>query len=186
MSATFTIVNAAALREARAAVFRRRESTIDDEARRYTLRDWEHTLRHYTAAARATVERLPESAFQPQPDDPEGNPVWSAGQIVGHLFEAQVNIFFRAIRQAAGIDAAREATELTTAPLTTHTDREDALAILTAADDDIDALFAHLNIGIDLTAQHDIEPFGQIGIGGLLMFAAIHAEDHATQLGELR
>jgi len=36
------------------------------------------------------IEALPDSAFQPQPDDVDGSDVWSAGDVIGHLAQMEL------------------------------------------------------------------------------------------------
>jgi hypothetical protein len=184
MTAQATVIDAAALREVRAKVFRRRESTLDQEATLYGLLYWERTLTHYSARMRDALESLPERAFAEQPRSAEDE-VWSAGQIVRHTLETQVDIFFKAIRQIAGTDEGSTAADLASIPTGVQISQSETLSLLDAIDRDINALFRSLPLGVDLHRTHPMEPFGEVSIGGAFMIAAIHVEDHASQLREL-
>jgi hypothetical protein len=184
MTVQATIIDAATLRDVRAKVFRRRESTLDQEALAYGLPDWERTLTHYSARMRDALHALPDRAFEAQPRTGEDD-VWSAGQIVRHTLETQTDVFFKAIRQIADIDEGGTAADLVSIPTGADVGLADTLTMLDAIDRDIDALFRGLPLGVDLHSTHPMEPFGEVSIGGAFMIAAIHAEDHASQMREL-
>jgi hypothetical protein len=183
-TATPTVIAGAELRAMRQRAFRTRESTLDSEAAPYTLADWRATIESFRRMTRVTLTDLSERAFASQPGSSETE-VWSAGQIVRHLAQTQIDTFFAAIRRANTLPAPSSA-ELGVpdgdAPLT----RAQALAALDVADRDVQRFFDDLPSDLDLTARVPSEYFDSVGAGGLLTIVAIHEEDHWGQLNELR
>jgi hypothetical protein len=96
-------------------VFRERTSTMVDEARPYSVAELHDSLTSSRRAMRALLETLPETAFEPQPAIGD-EPCWSAGQIVVHTVEYQVNTFLRAARLAVGLVPGPEAPGIRTTP----------------------------------------------------------------------
>ena len=180
-----TVIAGAELRAIRQRAFRRRETTLDDEATPYTLADWQATCASFRRMTRATLLDLSERAFEAQPATATGDEVWSAGQIVRHMAQTQIDIFFGDMRKAYALPAP-SAAELGVpdgaGPLT----RAAALAALDIADSDLERFFADLPPDLDLRARVPSAHFESIGAGGLLTIVGIHEEDHWGQLNELR
>ena len=64
--------------------------TFQSAADRFALPLLCASLLHVLDATASVVAALPDAAFGPQPDDVDGSDVWSAGEIVGHLAEMEV------------------------------------------------------------------------------------------------
>jgi hypothetical protein len=185
VTSSVTVLDRATIREVRAKVFRRQESTLADEARGLALADFEATLTGIRQHMRALVASLPETAFGPQQDDDAGQHAWAAGEIVAHACDAQTNIFGRFLRQAVGLDAGRcvdHPADNTTYPALS---RADALLMLDWCDASLAEAFAAAPAGFDLTTSLTFEPLGEMQVGANLMIFAIHEDDHLGQLEDL-
>ena len=130
-----TIIAGAELRAIRQRVFRERQTTLDSEAVPYQLADWRATLESFRRMTRATLLDLSERAFETQPDPDE---VWSAGQIVRHLAQIQIDVFLGPIRAANGLPAPTAA-ELGVPAGEGPLPRAAAIAALDIADQHLDA-----------------------------------------------
>jgi hypothetical protein len=178
-------ITGAELRAIRQRVFRARETTLDSEAAAYTLAELRATLESFRRMTRATLTDLSERAFDAQPAHDAGDDRWSAGQIVRHLAQVQIDVFLGPIRAANGLPAP-SAEELGVPSGVGALTRADAIVALDIADRQLERCFAELPAALDLTAGVPDNPFGPVGAGGLLTIACIHEEDHWGQLNELR
>ncbi|HUG16150.1 MAG TPA: DinB family protein [Thermomicrobiales bacterium] len=176
-------VSSETIREIRATVFRRRESTLADEASRFSVVDLEVTLLSMRRDIRLLLETLPGAAFTAQPANDD--PVWSAGEIVAHLRHAQMNIFLRATRAAAGLAAGRDAERPDDDGVHPVRSRAASLAILDDADRDLIEVFDSLPDAVDLERTVIDDKLGPTGVRDSLLFLAIHDDDHLGQLREL-
>jgi hypothetical protein len=180
-----TSIAGAELRAMRQRVFRAHETTLDSEAAAYTLADLRSTLESFRRMTRATLLDLSARAFEPQPAASNGDAVWSAGQIVRHLAQVQIDVFLNPIRAVNGLPAPTAAELGVPAgdgPLT----RAQAIAALDIADRQLERCFAELPADLDSATSIPDNPFGPVGVGGLLTIACIHEEDHWGQFNELR
>lgn len=71
-------------------VFGTRASTLECSARDYKLDVLCRSVASVFDAMLTDLDELPERAFGRQPDDIDGNDVWSAGEIVSHLAEMEL------------------------------------------------------------------------------------------------
>jgi hypothetical protein len=183
MTASLTLIDSMTLRAIRARVFRTRETTMADESRAYGLSDLEATLTGMRHEMRALLETLPTEAFEVQITDDE--PVWSAGEVIGHVRHAQMNIFLRAARAAADLPPGPEAQRPDADGVHPALSRIAALAVLDDADRDLAALFRQLSWNVDLSDTIHDERLGTVGLLDALLYLAIHDDDHLGQLREL-
>lgn len=161
-----------------------KQMTLADAAAPYEFDDISALIVATRGTLRDNLAALPDAAFEPQPADAEGKPVWSAGEVITHCNSAVLGIAGRAyglfdvtFEDPSGVLA--EYTEIR--PLS----REQALAAADALD--LDAFLATLPEGADLlTTSAEPHPFfGDVPAKGWLMFVAIHEADHIGQYGEL-
>jgi hypothetical protein len=158
--------------------------TLADATAGYELDDITVMIVDTRGALRDGLLALPDSAFEPQPPDAAGNPVWSAGEVITHCNMAVLalggrafSIFDVTFEDPTGVLA--EYTELR--PLS----REEALVAVDALD--LDAFIATIPDDADPLAVNT-EPHrvhGQVSAQGWLMYVAIHEADHVGQFGEL-
>lgn len=133
------------------------------------------------AELRSQIERAPDAAFDAQ-SAPEGQEVWSIGEIIGHCNTSVWTIGGRPFELLGS--------ELGDPPATlaAHSDvrirsRAEALEAVDAFD--ADAYFAQLPADADLeiTSQNDF--LGTMTPRAWLFFMAVHEADHIGQIGEL-
>lgn len=180
---TATRISSAALREIRARVFRRREATLIEEASRYNIHDYEVTVLSTRRDIRLLLETLPAAAFEAQPTT--DIPIWSAGEVIAHVRHAQMNIFLRGTRLAAGLPAGRAAERPDDAGTHPICERAAALAILDDADLDLIEVFDSLTAESDTDSTTQDDLLGEVTVRSTLLFLAIHEDDHLGQLREL-
>lgn len=169
-------------------VFLDRLSTLDDEASPYSMDDLRLALGLIRVGIRSEVEWLPGWAFEDQPATASGAEVWSAGQIVNHIGQAQIEMT-EWLQHALGIDTPEEPhplTDLTDAEHPGLLTREQALHVLDVADRELETLFDSVpeKLGADMRATHPA--FGETGIKGGLLVMTIHEHSHLEQLIGLR
>jgi uncharacterized damage-inducible protein DinB len=162
-------------------VFAKRESTLEDEGRAVPRKDLFGTVSRVRHRMNIALESLPESAFEPQPEDENGNEVWSAGQIISHICASQKS-FTENIARLVTMPYEQELEELEQANMLPMVDARKAIKTATVLqqqtlraipeDDDLSA-----------TAEH--ERFGTLGVRGWLMLVAIHEHSHVKQLNSL-
>lgn len=185
MTSSITILDRATLRETRAKVFRREESTLADEARGMTLAGFEATITGIRRDMRGLLVALPDAAFTEQPANDAGEQVWSAGQVTLHICDTATNIFGNFLRVAAGLPDGFHAPRVEDTHAFPFASRAEALALLDACDRDLAGAFGSAPAGLDLTAEATVEPMGTTTIAANLMIFAIHEDDHLGQLQEL-
>jgi hypothetical protein len=183
MTIAVTLIESAQLREIRARVFRTRETTVADAARAYGLADYEATLTGMRREMRELVETLPDTAFELQltSDDPR----WSAGEVVGHIRHAQMNIYLPAARAAVARPPGRGAQRPDADGVHPALSRIAALAVLDDAGRDLADFFRELPWNVDLDDTIEDERLGTVGLRDALLYLAIHDDDHLGQLREL-
>lgn len=162
-------------------VFGSRESTLEEEGRKHSLADLIQTVNRVRHRMNSTVESLPPHAFEPQPDDENGNEVWNAGQIISHICQSQLRF-----TQNVG-----EVIEYTLEPETDDLEMDPA-PDLVATKGGIKTATAILHQTLkaiprdsDVSTVKPTERFGDLGVSGWLMLVAIHERAHVKQLEEL-
>jgi hypothetical protein len=73
-------------------VFAQREATLLEVAAGFPFEAICATLVAQLAELAGLLGELPDGAFESQPDDVDGNDVWSAGQIVSHIAEMELAV----------------------------------------------------------------------------------------------
>jgi len=175
------VIERATLREIRSKVFREQASTMRDEAARFSLPDFEATLTELRRGIRALLLALPDSAFVPDAGDGESD-IWKAGQVIGHVYDAQTNTFLRPVRLIAGMPQGPTAYSPGATMSYPLLSREGALATLDNADRDLLEVLGLLSPEVDLCRSYEDERVGKVSIRALLLFLAIHDDDHLGQL----
>jgi len=184
MVSTITVVGHDEFRAIIQRVFRARATTMIEEAQRYSLADLEATLLQLRAEMREQLLGLPDAAFDAQPGNADGKPVWSAGQVIGHVRDAQMNTFLRACRRAAGLPSGPVAPSGGKNLEYDLQTRAQSLAILDESDRDVAQTIDAL-AGADLERLVEDEKMGLCGLRDMLLFLAIHDDDHLWQLRAL-
>jgi len=161
-------------------VFVRRQSTIENVASEYSLAELVETIRAARQEMRETVATLPGAAFEPQPLDSEGEPVWSAGELVSHLYEMMLWLQL-AFQQLAGADPGGAPDEQTQVRIL---DRDETLATLDRCERELERALELAN-EVPGGTRIKIEGLGEPGVRGLLLLHAIHEWGHAAQLAAL-
>ena len=88
-------------------VFELRESTADEASEPFSIAELIDATQATRAVIRSILRALPDGAFDRQPDDTDGNDVWSAGQVVSHICEARVRFdHYGVLRRLAGLPEA--------------------------------------------------------------------------------
>lgn len=175
-------------RTARRRVFRDRLSTLDEEAAAYSLDDLRLTLGVIRLGTRSEIEWLPDRAFEEQPPDGNGNEVWTAGQVVNHIGDAQIGMtswLHEALRLEPS-ECEHPLVNLTDAEYPGRLTREQALHVLDVAEMELETLFDAIPERIEpgMHARHPA--FGVAGVKGGLLIMAIHEHEHLEQLIGLR
>ncbi|CAN5522762.1 hypothetical protein BH23CHL2_BH23CHL2_07900 [soil metagenome] len=165
-------------------VFVTKESTLEAEASGRSVEDLKQTTLVVRRMLRSVAIALPDSAYEEQPDDIDGNDVWSAGEIISHIAGATVRTssMINEILDRDEIPPGDEITEITDVRVR---GKVEALEALGAADRELVRILDSIPADVDtsLTIDHDL--IGTVGVKGWLLFTAIHEGDHANQLREL-
>jgi hypothetical protein len=134
-------------------------------------------------ALAATVGTLPDSAFDSQPADDAGNPVWSAGEVITHCN----GVLMRFAERAAAMMAIDPPTwsDAQAASGEQRALNRDA-AIAAAGIIDLSEWFAAIPQDADLDTATDHPALGKISGRVWLQFMAVHEANHTEQLEELR
>lgn len=183
MTGTATLsLDRARLRAIRSQVFRERVTTMRDAALPLSLADLGESLLAMRREIRALLTTLPDDAFAARPaNGSAGELVWTAGQTIFHLLDAQVNTFGRAARLAAGMPPGIEAGHEDDPARVPALARGEALVALDRADRDLDELLTGCHgASLERTVADPI--FGACGVQDMLLFLAIHDDDHLGQL----
>ena len=153
-----------------------------DVAKDMSLDDIGQAMAATRAALVGAIEAAPDAAFEAQPENSEGEEVWSVGQIVGHCNGSLVNIGGQALK-AAGLDLGEPPEALVAAAEEKIMSREDALAAARVVNtDDFIALLSD-DENLDKTMTHDF--FGVMSGRSWLYFAAMHEAEHVSQIKSL-
>ena len=175
------------LAELRRTVFDDRQSTATDAAEPYGVAMLIDTTRATRAAIRSTLQELPGDAFEPQPDDPDGNENWSAGQVVSHICEARVRFdHYGVLRQMAGLPELPPSegwSEYIGGPKLLN--RSQALEALDLLEREYDDLANAIPDDADYTERVELPPFGTMGFRGILLQSLLHEHLHEEQLRDL-
>lgn len=162
-------------------VFVKRESTLEAEGQAIDRADLINTVQRVRHRLNSAVETLPAVAFEPQPDDENGNEVWSAGQIVSHICKSQ-----KRFTENVG-----NLVEYTLEPETDKLDSEETLP-MTEARGAIKTATVLLRQTLraipddaDLSKTAETERFGNLSVKGWLMLVAIHEHGHVKQINSL-
>ena len=104
----------------------------------------------------------------PQPDDPDGNENWSAGQVVSHICEARVRFdHYGVLRQMAGLPESPPSegwSEYIGGPKLLN--RSQALEALDLLEREYDDLANAIPDDADYTERVELPPFGTMGFRG--------------------
>ena len=164
-----------------ARIFRQRESTLEEEGRKLELNDLTKTVQRVRHTMNTAVDSLPPTAFEPQPDDADGNEVWSAGQIISHICQSQRNVTGM-LSDVVDLTLEPQTEDLQVDPSPSMVEARGAIKTATVILRDT---LKAIPDDADLTKTSDHERFGSLGVRGLLMLVAIHERDHTRQLRSL-
>jgi len=164
-------------------VFGERRSTMIDEARPYAVAELHATQARTRDQMRGLLETLPHAAFEPAvKEDEHGEAPWSAGQVIAHAVDAQINTFLRAARLAVGLGLGPDVPSHPDPALMPALSRADSLALLDIGDRDL----AELRISPPTDAVSEVtredEIMGTSGYKDMLLFLCLHDDDHLEQL----
>ncbi len=165
-------------------VFAQRKSTLEDEAAGMSVADLKQTVRATRTMLVDTAAALPDSAYERQPDDLDGNDIWSAGEIASHI--AGTMIWTDAnLRKINGLDPLTPNDDVTAYAEVKVRDKTEALRALEIAGIELERILDGIPDDIDTSKTIDFETFGTVGVKGWLLLTALHESDHANQLREL-
>lgn len=134
------------------------------------------------AALISAIQAASDSAFTEQPDNADGEEVWSVGPIVAHCNSSLLNIGKAAI-DLIGIDLGEPPASLVAASESKVMSRQEALAAAQVVE--LDDFFAAIpdDESLDNTAEHDF--FGTMNARSWLHFMAMHEAEHVAQIKSL-
>ncbi len=169
-------------------VDQQRISTLETEAAPYSLDDLRLAFGVTRLGLRSEVEWLPDHAFEEQGSDPDGNEIWSAGQIVNHLGHTQIGLTawllgLMGVEPPAGPNPLIDLTDVEYPGLLT---REQSLHVLDVADRELEGLFDVLPLETTPVKQASHPRLGRAGVKGSVLAMAIHESRHLHQLMSLR
>lgn len=162
-------------------VFGTRESTLEQEGRKLELTDLIQTVNRVRHRMNSAIDSLPPHAFEPQPDDENGNEVWNAGQIVSHVSQSQLR-FTQNVGELVKYTLEPETDDLEMDPAPDMVATKGGIKTATAI---LSKTLKAIPRDADLTVTSENERFGELGISGWLMLVAIHERSHVKQLEEL-
>lgn len=173
MTIWVTVIDSLTLRRIRTQVFGRRQSSLADEAARYSLVDYEVTLTDIRRAIREQLLSLPERAFAPGP---------AAGQLVARLCATSRQLYLRPARAIVGLPAVGQWLDRPGGyPRLT---RDEALDALDGIDRELLEVLGTARED-DLQAVYDDAALGRVRLRDLLLQMAIHEDDHLGKLAAL-
>lgn len=177
-----------AFKAIRQRVFVQRISTLEDEARLYSLDDLRLVFGVTRLGIRSETEWLPDHAFDEQPCDPNGHEVWSAGQIVNHIGHTQIGLtaWLTGLLGIESRPGPHPLTDLTDVEYPGLLTREQALHVLDVADWELETLFDAIPADVDMHKQATHPRFGRAGVKGSALIMAIHENTHLHQMMSLR
>lgn len=161
-------------------VFVRRQNTIESVASRFSQADIVETIREARRAIREVLLTLPDAAFDAQPPDDDGEPVWSAGELSCHLLEMMLWLQL-ALEQLAGNDPGAAPDEQVRIDVL---GRSATLATLDRSDHELERAL-ELADEVPEGRRIKINGLGEPGVRGLLLLHAIHEWEHADQFAAL-
>jgi len=147
-----------------------------------SLDDIRQTMATTRAALVAAIEAAPDSAFEPQPDNDEGEEVWSVGPIIAHCNSSMMGIGGGAAK-AAGLDLGDPPEALAAASESRVMGREEALAAARVVNPD--DFFAMIPDDDKLDAESPHDFFGPMSGRTWLYFMAMHEAEHVAQVKAL-
>ena len=165
-------------------VFAKRESTLEDEAADVSLSDLKQTVRSIRRMLSSTAAALPESAYERQPDDVDGNDVWSAGEVVSHIAGTMIWTDSN-IRNITGRPEIEPPDDISQYADVRVRDKAESLEALAVADRELNRILDGIPEDVDTSSRIDHDTFGTVGVKGWLLLTALHEGDHANQLREL-
>lgn len=165
-------------------VFGTRESTLESEAADMEVADLKHTVLVIRRVLASAAVALPEFAYEAQPDDPDGNDVWSAGEVVSHI--AGTMIWTDAnLRKIRGEEELPPNDQLLPYTEVKVRSKDESLQALEVADQELQRILDDIPDDVDTARTIDHDTFGEVGVKGWLLLTALHEGDHAMQLREL-
>jgi uncharacterized damage-inducible protein DinB len=162
-------------------VFAKRESTLEEEGQAVPRKDLFATVSRVRHRLNTALESLPEPAFEPQPDDENGNEVWSAGQIISHICASQKS-FTENIARLVSFPYDPDTSELEQENMLSIVDARMAIKTATVL---LQQTLRSIPEADDLTTTAEHERFGTLGVRGWLMLVAIHEHSHVKQFNSL-
>jgi hypothetical protein len=146
------------------------------------------TILHRREQLRAVVVAAPEDSFGPQPDNEQGEPVWSAGQLADHVVNAQYGVCEPALIALFTPDSGltfEQPLPADEVPAPPFLSRSAALERLDRATPDYERLLDGIPRDADLTPTLDHRYFGTINLKATLLICAWHEQSHAAQIERL-
>jgi hypothetical protein len=175
----------AALDQISLRAFGTQPNALEACAREYSREVLCGTLRQLASDLSRLMHSLPERAFAAQPDDLDGNDVWSAGQVAGHLAAIEVAslpVWETILGQQL---AQPEAAILEVVDLRLPDSRQ-AIAVAEALERSVQSLATAVLVQPDQGRIATHFALGTVGVGGALLGLCIHLADHVGQLEELQ
>lgn len=183
---TARVLTSAEVRAVRTAMFLSREVTLDEGGRSLGTPTLLATMRSMRAEIRPELEQLADGAFEPQAPTADGALVWSAGQVIDHLLDIQVNVFGGWARAAAGLPATTSMTHIDNHAEYPHHTRAECLALYDTYTAELEETLQALGDDPDPGMLSPIEDDFIHSLGAALAMLVIHDDDHLGQLRELR
>ena len=169
-------------------VFGQQLSTLEAEAAPHSLDNLRLVFGVTRLGLRSEVEWLPDGAFEAQTPDPDGNEIWSAGQIVNHIGHTQIGLtaWLLGLMDVASPAGPHPLTDLTDVEQPGLLTREQSLHVLDVADRELETLFDVIPVEANLIKQAAHPRFGRAGVKGSVLMMAIHENNHLHQIMALR
>ncbi|MBT4099222.1 MAG: hypothetical protein HN559_07060 [Gemmatimonadetes bacterium] len=166
-------------------VFTEKTSTLLEESGAFTAEELAQLCMDLRQQMHQCLENLPESAFEPGEDRAEGEPEWTAGEIISHnsdrllwaMEEAATTLGFDLPRMDASFELVKKHAARTPRLLGSVV----ALEVLEAATKY--AMFVHpILIAADHGQETDRTHHGLMSLTAWLLLMCIHDGDHLDQL----
>jgi hypothetical protein len=165
-------------------VFAQREATLPEAAAGFPFEAVCATVVAQLGELVGLLEVLPDGAFDSQPDDVDGNDVWSAGQIVSHIAEMELAVLpFWETVIGVPIDVPR-------GPILDAIDsrllsRELAIACVHDLENSAEGRVTAIRSAPDQHIAAALFDLGTVDARAALLATCIHNLDHLEQLEEL-
>lgn len=172
------------LREIGTRTFAQQTSTLKDEAEGFSSEELRDTALLLRRVYVETLGKVPDSALEAQPEDEEGNEVWSAGQVSSHLSGSSLWVE-NSIRDALDMPQREQSPDLAPLTGTQLLSRENAIKAMEYANRDFDALLDELGTDFDLGAATEDDYFGTMDVKAWLLMDALHTGQHVQQIQAL-